>query len=114
MRHSRWRTAGAAACSAPAWPTCSTTKPRRSGAVEQAGVEMRHVEMSRQAARERALAGGRRPVDGDQHGAHEKVAPSFSSAGRKVGKLVAIIAASSMVTGLSEARPMTRKLMAMR
>ncbi len=45
---------------------------------------------------------------------YSNVAPSPSIAGRKVGKLVAIIAVSSTVIGSRLASPMTRKLMAMR
>ena len=40
--------------------------PRRRP-VKQPGVEMRQAKMPRQIARKRALAGGRRPVDGDDH-----------------------------------------------
>ena len=41
-------------------------------------------------------------------------APSLSMSALKPGKLVAMVAASSICIGCSEARPMTRKLMAMR
>jgi hypothetical protein len=80
-------------------------------AVDEAGVEVRQPEMVGEAPRERPLAGGRRPVDGDDHAI---AAPSSRIRGTKLGKLVAIIAPSSTVIPSRAARPMTRKAMAMR
>ena len=57
-------------------------------AVEQTGVEMRQAEMRGEPLRERALAGGRRSVDGDDHQAARIPAPSSRISGTKVGKLV--------------------------
>ena len=79
--------------------------------IEQAGVEMAQAVMRRESLAERALARGRRPIDGDDH-ARSAPSPRISSA--KPGKLVAIMATSSMRTGFSLARPMTRDAMAMR
>jgi hypothetical protein len=86
----------------------------RDGAIEQAGIEMRQPVMQGEALCERALARGGRAVDGDDEGAvslHGAIirdhaaapssmrAPSASMVGRKLGKLVAIIAPSSTGDG---------------
>src|ERR1700689_490665 len=85
------------------------------GAVERSGVEISQAEMLRQALGERALARRRRPVDGDdQARSSRSAAPSpFIRAG-KPGKLVAMVAPSSIRTGFCAAIPRTRKAMAMR
>ena len=80
-------------------------------AVNQPGVEMAQPEMLREPPAERALAGRRRSVDGDDH---EYSAPSPRIIGTKLGKLVAMNEVSSTPTGLSLASPMTRNAMAMR
>ena len=103
---------------------------QRDRAVEQTGIEMRQAVMQGEPLGERALARGGRAVDGDDEGrvvpVHGDIirdhaaapssirAPSASMVGRKLGKLVAIIAPSSTVTGLLAASPRTRKAMAMR
>src|SRR5262245_2310676 len=86
------------------------------GAIDQAGIEMVQAEMAGQAAGERPLAGGGRPVDGDDHRGRPVVssAPRRWMNSRKSGKLVAIMAASSTSTGWSAASPMIRNDMAMR
>ena len=43
--------------------------PLADGAIEEAGVEIGQAEMAGEPRRERALAGRRRSVDGDDHGA---------------------------------------------
>ncbi len=80
-------------------------------AIEQAGVEMRQAEMRGEPPGDGALARGRRSVDRDDH---EKSAPRPRIRPTKSGKLVAMKPVSSTVIGLVVARPMTRKLMAMR
>ena len=50
-------------------PFAMVEKDTRGGAVQQASVQMRQPVMQRQAARDRSLAGGGRPVDGDNHAA---------------------------------------------
>src|SRR5215472_10058621 len=79
--------------------------------VEQPGVEMPQPVMGGEAFAERPLAGSCRTVDGDDH---EKSPPSARIRSAKPGKLVAMKAASSTVTGLSAARPSTSAAMAMR
>src|SRR6185437_8401176 len=87
----------------------------RRRAVELAGVEMRQLEMLRQAPAEGALAGGRRPVDGDNHGATGAIlAPSPFISVTKPGKLVPMVSPSSIRVGRRAAMPSTRKAMAMR
>src|SRR5579863_7800414 len=72
--------------------------------IEHAGVKVTKTIMFGQTLSQRALAGGCRPVNGDDH---ENSAPSARIIGMKSGKLVAIKAVSSTVTGLSEAKPIT-------
>src|SRR5690606_14517095 len=87
------------------------------GAVEQARIEVGEVEMPAQGGGDGALARGGRTIDGDDHAASsagEKPAPRRAKSASKLGKLVMIIRSSSTWTGFSEAKPMTRKLMAMR
>ena len=84
----------------------SAQGPRRHRAVEQAGIEMGEAEMGRQPPGERALAGGRRAVDGD----HDRLprvmppgmipqcpseirAPSPFISSTKPGKLVSMVRA---------------------
>ena len=71
------------------------------GAIEQARVEMRQVEMRRETARQRALARSGWSVDGYNQRAHANFAPSFSIRARNDGKLVAIMLWSSTVTDSS-------------
>ena len=88
----------------------------RDGAVGQAGVEMVEVIVVGKPARQRALAGAGGPVDGDDQRPFTRPAsmtsisaPSPAISPMNSGKLVAIIAWSSMVTGFSVASPSTRK-----
>src|SRR5690606_33648159 len=85
------------------------------GAVEQAGVEMGEAEVRGEGAADGTLAGGGWAVDGDGEG-HQPVslAPRQRMSSTKLGKLVAMVAASSIVTGWRAARPRQRKDMAMR
>src|SRR5690606_11114256 len=86
-------------------------------AVQKPGVEMGQAVMGGERRPDRALARGGRAIDGDNHAASpsgEKPAPSREKSSMNEGKLVAIMRSSSTVTGLSDAMPMTRKLMAMR
>ncbi len=80
-------------------------------AVDHAGIEMAIAVMCGEPLAERALAGGGRSVDGDDH---ENSAPSARIIGMKSGKLVAMKAVSSTLTGLSEASPITSADIAMR
>ena len=93
-------------------------KGRRDRTIGEAGIQMSQMEMLRQAARERALAGCCRSVNGDNHAASLSPrvieAPIAANRDVKVGKLVAITAPSSTVTGFSLASPRTRKDIAMR
>src|SRR5690606_1204539 len=86
-------------------------------AVEGARVEKGEPVMLSQPARKRSLAGCGRAVDGDDE-AHwpcpASVAPSPRMSPAKSGKLVAIIEASSIVTGLCAPSPSTTKDIAMR
>ena len=79
--------------------------------IDHPGVEMAQAVMGGEALGERALAGGGRSVDGDDH---ENSAPSERIIGMKSGKLVAMKAVSSTFTGLSEASPITSADIAMR
>src|SRR5712692_5786920 len=79
--------------------------------VEQPGIEMTQPVMGGETLAERSLAGGGRTVDGDNH---SRSPPSPRMRSAKPGKLVAMKAASSTVTGLSAARPSTSAAMAMR
>ena len=79
---------------------------RRARTVPALAVEARAARRGRIRRPARALSAGR--------AAQTKRAPRLSISGRKLGKLVAIIAASSTAIGFSDASPMTRKLMAMR
>ena len=78
--------------------------PFADGAVQQPGVEMVQAVNLSEVARDRALAGGRRPVDGDDH---DKSALRVRINSTKPGKLVAMNVPSSICTGLSLARPST-------
>src|SRR5215472_11995602 len=84
---------------------------RRHRAIDQPGVEVAQAIVGGKPLAERPLARGRRPVDGDDH---ERSAPRARIKAEKLGKLVAIMAASSTRTGFSLAKPMTRNAMAMR
>ena len=83
----------------------------RHRAIEQPGVEMAQAVMRGELLAERALAGGRRSVDGDDH---ERSAPRRRISSVKPGKLVAMKAASSTPTGCSLPSPITSADMAMR
>ena len=54
------------------------------------------------------------PAEREKEFTQTNFAPSRAMSGWKLGKLVAIIEASSIAIALSEASPMTRKLIAMR
>src|SRR5690606_15723814 len=92
--------------------------------VERARIEIGEAVMSGEAARQRALAGGGRPVHRNDDAlsarpfTHRSCPTIFAPRPRmrwvKSGKLVAIIAPSSIVTGFCAASPITRKDMAMR
>ena len=74
--------------------------------IEQAGIEMRQAEMLGQPARQSAFAGRRRT----SIATIMKTAPrGFASEDWKVGKLVAIIAASSIAIGAWRGKPETQK-----
>src|SRR6202042_2874506 len=83
----------------------------RNGPIDRAGIEMTVAKMRRQTFGERALAGGGRSIDGDNH---ERSAPRERIIGMKSGKLVAIKAVSSTVTGSSDASPITSADIAIR
>src|SRR5262249_919156 len=83
----------------------------RDRAVDHPGIEMAEAVMGGKAPGERALAGGGRTVDRDDH---ENSAPSARIIGMKSGKLVAMKAVSSTLTGLSAASPITSADIAMR
>src|SRR5262249_61533320 len=80
-------------------------------AIDQPGIEMAQPVVSGEALRHRALARRRRSVDGDDHAIS---APRVRIIATNPGKLVAMNAVSSTLTGLSAARPMTSADMAMR
>lgn len=91
------------------------------GAVERSRVEVGEPVMRCQLAGERALAGCRRSIDGDDGSSRlrhcacpAKLAPRPRINPMKSGKLVTIMEASSTVTGLCAASPMIRKDMAIR
>ena len=85
------------------------------GAVQKPSVEQRQPEMLCKPAGQRALAGGGRAVDGDDHApAASTPAPRPFMKSGNPGKLVAIGAPSSMRTAWRAAAPSTRKAMAMR
>src|SRR5580658_295415 len=88
------------------------------GTIECSSVEVGKVEPARKSPRQRPLARGGRPVDGDDegqgHAAGSIAAPNRRISPAKSGKLVSIVAPSSISTGVSAARPRTRKAMAMR
>src|SRR5262249_60128496 len=86
-------------------------KALRHSAVDRPGVGVAKAIVGGELLAERALARGRRPVDGDDH---ERSAPRPRIREEKPGKLVAMMAASSTRTGFSLAKPMTRNAMAMR
>ena len=65
-------------------------------AIDHAGVEVTIAVMVGEPLAERTLARGRGPIDGDNH---ENSAPSERIIGIKSGKLVAMKAVSSTVTG---------------
>ena len=84
-------------------------------AVKPARFENREAVALRKTPRQRTLARGRGPVDGDDHDRASAMAPpSAFIAAAKPGKLVAIVAPSSMRTGRRAAMPRTRNDMAMR
>src|SRR5262249_45076866 len=96
-------------------------------AVEEAGVEVTQSEMRGETLAERPLAGRRRPVDRDDHlsvprrggmkrarDRHDKSPPSERISSTNPGKLVAMKAASSTVTGCSLASPSTSAHIALR
>src|SRR5260221_11950370 len=80
-------------------------------AINHAGIEVTIAVMLGKPLAQRALAGGGRSVDGDDH---ENSAPNERIIGIKSGKLVAMKAVSSTFTGLSAASPITRADIAMR
>ncbi len=80
-------------------------------AIEQARVEMAKAIMGGEPLAERALARRGRTIDGDDH---DSTAPSPRIMPAKSGKLVAMKAVSSAVTGASADRPMTKADIAMR
>src|SRR5690606_24847213 len=80
-------------------------------AIDHAGVEMTKVIVRGKPLAEGALTRSGRPVDGDDHA---KSAPSRCIIGTKSGKLVAMKAMSSTLTGASEAQPITSADIAMR
>ena len=86
--------------------------------VQQSRVEMGKAEVLRDSTGDRALAGCRRSVDCDDKlqaaVLRESFAPSSVIRDSNCGKLVAIGAASSTVTGCCVFRPRQRKLMAIR
>src|SRR5215471_1070349 len=93
--------------------------PERNEAIERAGVQMRKTVVTREQPREGSLAARGRAVDSDddamRHGATRSMrAPRPFTRDSKFGKLVAIIEPSSTRTGFEDARPMIRKLMAIR
>src|ERR1700733_831433 len=83
----------------------------RDSAVDRAGIEVTVAIMRGQALGERALARGRGSVDRNNH---ERSAPRERIIGMKSGKLVAMKAVSSTLTGSSEASPMTSADIAIR
>src|SRR5262249_31743184 len=83
----------------------------RHRAIDQSGIEMAIAVMRRKAVAERALAGGCRSVDGDDH---LKSAPKPCISGTKFGKLVAMKLMSSTFTPDTDPRPMTSADIAMR
>src|SRR4029077_2359570 len=83
----------------------------RHRAIDHAGVEVAIAVMMGEPFAERALAGCRRSVDRDNH---ENSAPRERIIGMKSGKLVAMKAVSSILTGLSAASPITSADIAMR
>src|SRR5262249_61175179 len=83
----------------------------RNRRVDPSGVEMAEAVVGGKSLGEGALAGGGRPVDGDDH---ENSAPSARIIGMKSGKLVAMKAVSSTFNGLSAASPITSADIAMR
>src|SRR5213079_3378780 len=80
-------------------------------AIDHAGIEVTISVMMGEALAERALAGGGRPIDGNNH---ENSAPSARIIGMKSGNEVAMNAVSSTFTGLSAANPITSADIAMR
>ena len=92
-------------------PLAGLDQRHRHRPVDQPGIEVPQPVMGGEPLAERALSGGRRSVDGDDH---EQSAPSARIIGTKLGKLVAMNELSSTPTGLSLASPMTRNAMAMR
>ena len=93
-------------------------QPLRHRPIDQAGIQEAQTVAGGQAARQRALAGGGRTVDGNDdrpHGARSWIAqprPFMSSA--KPGKLVKMVSAPATATGAAPSPPSTKKLMAMR
>src|SRR5690606_24260264 len=88
-------------------------------AIGQAGVQMRHAVVNGDAPGKGSLARGGWSINSDDEWSHcaslnSIFAPSPGIMSMNSGKDVAIMALSSTVTGFSDARPITRKLMAMR
>src|SRR6185437_10315920 len=81
------------------------------GPIEQSRIQVMQAVMRGDPARQRAFARGGRAVDGDDQ---DTSAPSEVISSTNPGKLVAINAPSSILTGRSLASPMTRADMAMR
>src|SRR5262249_3953703 len=80
-------------------------------AIDHPGIEMAIAVVPGEKLAERALSRRRRSVDRDDH---ENSAPSERIIGMKSGKLVAMKAVSSTLTGLSDASPITSADIAMR
>src|SRR6266404_3595127 len=92
---------------------------KRDRSVQRAGVEVREPEAVGEAARQRTLSRSRRAVDRDNKGVNRHYSPRMTApspfiSSTKLGKLVAIGAASSMRTGRRVARPRTRSAIAIR
>ena len=83
----------------------------RHRAIDHPGIEMAIAVMVGKPFSQRALSRCGRSVDGDDH---ENSAPSARIIGMKSGKLVAMKAVSSTLTGWSAASPITSADIAMR
>jgi len=86
-------------------------------AIQEAGIEVGQSKRRGNAPCQRALAGGRGPVDrndGAALHAGDSAAPTRFISSMKPGKLVSMMPASSTVTGCSVAAPSTSAGMAMR
>src|SRR6185295_2736422 len=78
-------------------------------AVEGSRIEEMKIVAPRQRPGERALAGRRGSIDRDDHGQGSMRQPMPFISVAKCGKLVAMVAPSSTLTGFLAASPMTRK-----